>query len=85
MSRFGGIHIDELNGQQINRVENILTLTFGLHGLFGPLEVWLEAVEVSSLVMETLKCDVNVDYRDGNTHIASINVETTCSKFHKGK
>ena len=53
--------------------------------LFGSLYVWLEAVEVSSLVMESLKCDVNVDYRDGNTHIASINVETTYPTFHKGK
>ena len=85
MSRFGGIHIDELNGQQINRVENILTLTPNLHALFGPLDVWLEAVEVSSLVMETLKCDVNVDYRDGNTHIASVKVMTTYPEFHKGK
>ena len=85
MSRFGGIHIDELSGQQINRVENILTLTPNLHALFGSLYVWLEAVEVSSLVMGSLKCDVNADYRDGNTHIASINVETTYPTFHKGK
>ena len=85
MSRFGGVYIDELNGQQINRVENILTFTPNLLALFGRLYVWLEAVEVSSYVMESLKCDVNVDYRDGNIHIASVKVMTTYPEFHKGK
>ncbi|KDQ13403.1 hypothetical protein BOTBODRAFT_188638 [Botryobasidium botryosum FD-172 SS1] len=45
ISRFGGYpFIDELGGN-INRLENVFTLTGDMHTLFGNLEMWLEPVE----------------------------------------
>ncbi|KAK0199866.1 hypothetical protein DFS33DRAFT_1365519 [Desarmillaria ectypa] len=40
-----GIHIEELNGTGIHRLENILTLCASLHDFFDQLALWLEAVE----------------------------------------
>ncbi|EPS99331.1 hypothetical protein FOMPIDRAFT_90294 [Fomitopsis schrenkii] len=41
-----GYHLQpELNGNNINRPENVMTLTQALHGLFDDLDFWLEEVE----------------------------------------
>ncbi|EPS99341.1 hypothetical protein FOMPIDRAFT_1124548, partial [Fomitopsis schrenkii] len=41
-----GYHLQpELNGNNINRPENVMTLTHALHGLFDDLDFWLEEVE----------------------------------------
>ncbi|KAG8713232.1 hypothetical protein FRC08_013529 [Ceratobasidium sp. 394] len=41
---FGGINSAELNGVDIHRLENILTLEVGLHYAFDHLRVWFEPV-----------------------------------------
>jgi len=44
---FSGIEVEELNGQEMNRLENAMTLSTEAHISFGDLLVWLEPVEVS--------------------------------------
>ncbi len=39
-----GIHMNELDGARIHRLENILTLSPSLHDFFDQLALWLEAV-----------------------------------------
>ncbi|KAK0451338.1 uncharacterized protein EV420DRAFT_1750104 [Desarmillaria tabescens] len=42
---FSGFKIvDRLHGIDINRIDNVVTLTLGAHGLFGALRIWLEAI-----------------------------------------
>ena len=40
----------ELNGNNIHRLENILTLSTELHAYFDDLYIWLKPVEVCSLL-----------------------------------
>ncbi|PBK88967.1 hypothetical protein ARMGADRAFT_1167751 [Armillaria gallica] len=40
-----GIHMKELDGAGIHRLENILTLSPSLHDFFNQLALWLEAVD----------------------------------------
>jgi len=42
LDRFGQIRIDELNGTNIHRLENILTLDSVVHDWFDQLKVWLD-------------------------------------------
>jgi hypothetical protein len=44
MMRMGGVlgH-EELNGEKIHRLENVMTLRSDLHWLFDTLGLWLEA------------------------------------------
>jgi hypothetical protein len=49
IQRFGGIAQDELNGRDINRLENVMTLAGYQRAVFGALHFWLEAVDVSSV------------------------------------
>jgi len=40
----GGILVvDELNGNGSHRLENVMTMEMGLHGLFDSLSLWFEA------------------------------------------
>lgn len=34
---------DELNGAKIHRLENVMTMEQGVHGMFDRLALWLEA------------------------------------------
>jgi hypothetical protein len=44
MMRMGAVLVpDELNGADIHRLENVLTMEEGLHSLFDKLGLWLEA------------------------------------------
>ena len=44
MMRMGGVFgHDELNGEKIHRMENVMTLRSDLHTLFDTLGLWLEA------------------------------------------
>ncbi|KAG8747313.1 hypothetical protein FRC10_001492 [Ceratobasidium sp. 414] len=46
IEHFSGMELlAELNGQKINRLGNVLTLTMPEHNLFGKLHWWLEAIE----------------------------------------
>ncbi|KAF8604828.1 hypothetical protein BDV93DRAFT_440060, partial [Ceratobasidium sp. AG-I] len=45
IAQYGGINLDELNGNDINRVENVMTLSAKQHKLFGELDMWLASVE----------------------------------------
>lgn len=45
-SRFGGMELSELSGIGINRLENIMTLSYTLRQFFGKLQIWLTCVEV---------------------------------------
>jgi hypothetical protein len=54
IQRFGCISLNELNGNDINRLENVMTLEKTQHSIFGVLCSWLEAVDVSS-VYSTLR------------------------------
>jgi hypothetical protein len=52
MKRYGQVDlIEELNGDQIHRLENVLTLTISLHYFFDKLDIWLEAT-VSDVAFE---------------------------------
>ncbi|KAG8906720.1 hypothetical protein FRB99_006318 [Tulasnella sp. 403] len=42
---FSQVQLDEFNGQDINRLENVLTLSSDLHSLFGELNIWFKPVE----------------------------------------
>lgn len=43
MNRFGGILLtDELNGPDVNRLDNALTMDPSLHGFFNRLLIWFE-------------------------------------------
>ena len=43
MDCFAGIKItEELNGPDIHRLENVMTLESGVHDLFDSLRIWLE-------------------------------------------
>jgi hypothetical protein len=44
---FGGVKFDELNGLNIHRLDNILTLNPEAHHLFDELKLWFEEVPVS--------------------------------------
>ena len=44
MERFGQVlGVDELNGADIHRAENVMTMDMTLHTLFDALGIWLEA------------------------------------------
>ena len=44
MCRMGNILVfDELNGNDGHRLENVMTMEMGIHGLFDELGLWLEA------------------------------------------
>ncbi|KAF7965899.1 hypothetical protein HWV62_40981, partial [Athelia sp. TMB] len=45
MDRYGGIPLGELNGNDIHRLENVLTLSLTHHDYFDRLEVWLEPTD----------------------------------------
>jgi hypothetical protein len=43
MDRYGDVLVpDELNGSDIHRLENIITMETGKHDLFDTLQLWLE-------------------------------------------
>lgn len=46
LGRFGGIEIEALIGNKINRLENVLTLETDLRDRFAEMYIWLEPVEV---------------------------------------
>lgn len=49
---YGGIDFrNELNGLRMNRLENGLTLARDLHGAFDQLDLWFEAVPVSTATL----------------------------------
>ena len=52
IERFGGLLItDELNGADIRRLENIITMDVNLHTKFDRLAILLEADSVRHLIM----------------------------------
>ncbi|KAF5372029.1 hypothetical protein D9615_008120 [Tricholomella constricta] len=42
---FTGIDISEVNGNDINRLENVMTLSLDEHKKFGGFDIWLEPLE----------------------------------------
>lgn len=46
ITMFSGIQTDELDGNNINRIENVLMLTSAARTSFCTLKIWLEPVEV---------------------------------------
>jgi len=47
MMRMGGVLVpDELNGLDVHRLENVMTMENNLHALFDDLSVWFEATDV---------------------------------------
>jgi len=43
MDCFAGVKVtNELNGPNIHRLENVITLDVGVHGLFDNFFIWLE-------------------------------------------
>ena len=55
MKRLGGISIeDELNGFDVNRLDNVLTMDSALHDFFDKLKIWFEeTVSKAMLVLHT--------------------------------
>lgn len=37
------LYADELNGEKVHRLENVMTMEFSLHRRFDQLKLWLEA------------------------------------------
>jgi hypothetical protein len=61
MERFGQVlGVDELNGADIHRMENIMTMDMTLHTLFDALGIWLEATV--SCVFWTCEAESNTTY-----------------------
>jgi hypothetical protein len=57
IQRFGNISvIDELNGDSINRLENIITMAADVHGLFDTLEIWFEETVRHFNAVELVTC-----------------------------
>jgi hypothetical protein len=48
ITTFSGIEMNEVLGDDINRIENVFTLGMNVHGYFGQLEIWLEGIQVRS-------------------------------------
>lgn len=42
MQKFGGINPEELSGDKVHRLENIMTLWDPVHSLFDDLDIWFE-------------------------------------------
>jgi hypothetical protein len=58
LERFSGWKLlDQLNGDNINRIENVITLSIVAHHYFGKLDVWLDAVEVRTILCEFAPLD----------------------------
>ena len=57
MKRLGGISIeDELNGFDVNRLDNVLTMDSNFHNFFDKLKIWFEeTVSKGMLVLHTNK------------------------------
>ena len=52
MERFGNFSLkDELNGSNIHRLSNILTLSLDIHCWFDDLKIWLEPLGVRPLFL----------------------------------
>jgi hypothetical protein len=43
---FSNIEFEELNGNNTKSPTNVIALDANVHNLFGPLDVWFEAVSV---------------------------------------
>ena len=41
--------MEELDGEEINREDNMMSLENSMHTSFGDLSVWLDAVEVAKI------------------------------------
>jgi hypothetical protein len=72
MCRMGNILVfDELNGNDVHRLENVMTMEMGIHGLFDELGLWLEATVGHHLAMARIylipgynirTCPTNIRY-----------------------
>jgi hypothetical protein len=47
---FTNVTFEELNGNNINSLTNVITLDTTIHALFGPLDLWFEAVPVCCML-----------------------------------
>jgi len=51
LGHLGGIDmVNELNGDKVHRLENVMTITLGAHSLFDALFMWFEPTVCSWLV-----------------------------------
>ncbi|KAG8944193.1 hypothetical protein FRC03_002148 [Tulasnella sp. 419] len=48
LDRFGGVFFEELDGENVHRLENIMTMDPIVHGKFDSLNLWLEATETTN-------------------------------------
>ena len=46
LERFGQVSLDGLNGRNIHRLENIITMDNNKHDMFSRLLVWFEATVI---------------------------------------
>lgn len=51
---FTNIEFKELNGENINSLVNVITLDTPVHGFFGSLDIWLEAVPVCCMLLTNM-------------------------------
>ena len=71
MVRFGQVlGVEELNGADIHRLENIMTMDETLHTLFDSLGIWLE--ETVSSNFQIYKMDVGVMLPTASQHPIDI-------------
>ena len=71
MERFGQVlGVEELNGADIHRLENIMTMDGTLRTLFDSLGIWLE--ETVSSIFQIDKMDVGVMLSTASQHPINI-------------
>jgi len=59
LEMFGYAKLNELNGDKIHRLENVLTLTEELHSFMDSLELWFEGTVGLFLISFA---DINMQY-----------------------
>ena len=72
MERFGyKVVFEELNGNGIHRLENILTLSRDVHTFFDTLQLWLEPVEGVSNSPSRINC-ASTGFPGRTQHLQSL-------------
>lgn len=55
MLRFGSVYVlDELNGNQINRRQNLMSLGISAHADFDSLEIWFEPLVEKGVAVSSI-------------------------------
>jgi len=62
---FSGIPSEDLNGESINRLENVMTLSVDVQKSFGDMDIWLEPIDASLFPLSRLTQEVTKSNTQG--------------------